>query len=152
MDDDYPSWQECFLREFLSRRDPAFKGTVYDFDRLRQFDKAATTELRDLLYTSLRGMPYERFLQTFYWQIVKAKVLEGTRGRCSRCHSDSHPLDVHHLHYHNHGREHLWLDDLVPLCRDCHEMAFHGHHPDPTGLKLAHQLISMISEAKKIES
>ncbi|WP_416212660.1 HNH endonuclease [Nostoc sp. DedQUE04] len=30
-------------------------------------------------------------------------------------------LQVHHLTYENHGKEHEHLEDLITLCDDCHK-------------------------------
>ena len=78
----------------------------------------------------LRELPYERYLQTEHWGRVRAAVLL-IRGAV--CQAESHysmgdswyggwesDLNVHHLHYHNLGRERY--KDLILLCQYHHSL------------------------------
>ena len=67
-------------------------------------------------------LTYNQFLKTYYWEIVSGKVKNTSNNKCSKCNSDSN-LEVHHLTYKNHGREHItWETDLICLCHDCHQL------------------------------
>lgn len=75
--------------------------------------------------------PYEAYLRTSWWSVVRA-TLFGIRGRaCERCgwkwgQDVDRVLDVHHLSYERLGDE---LDaDLLVLCSVCHA-AEHGQAP-----------------------
>lgn len=71
-----------------------------------------------------KKMPYAEFLQTPYWQTVRATMLERADNRCHRCKAQEH-LQVHHISYEHRGDEMRHLELLVVLCRDCHASA-HG--------------------------
>jgi hypothetical protein len=62
--------------------------------------------------------PYQRYLQTEHWRRTRMEVLSRARYRCELCGVNDR-LEVHHKHY-----ESLWneaLDDLIALCRACHD-------------------------------
>ena len=70
----------------------------------------------------LKDMPYEEYLNTEYWAIVREWMLDFVRGRCQVCNARS-GLQVHHNNYECRGEETRL--DLVVLCRACHEK-YHG--------------------------
>lgn len=68
----------------------------------------------------LRRMPYKSYLRTPHWQRVK-RAAYGKLGRvCHACGYANKEIHVHHLSYKNRGREDM--EDLMLLCKDCHEM------------------------------
>jgi len=74
-------------------------------------------------YTILRGqelrdMPYDEYLQTSHWHSKRYQALDRAKHRCQLCNS-SKRLDVHHRTYENLGHEEP--EDLIVLCRKCHE-------------------------------
>lgn len=78
--------------------------------------------LADLGYPS-----YEAYLRSEHWQDVRRRYRESGRPqRCVGC--DNPRYELHHRSYARIGCEHL--NDLIPLCRDCHEKvhAFHKAH------------------------
>lgn len=79
----------------------------------------------------LRSLPYEKFLKSSYWDIVRRYKLYRSKFRCSLCNCKG-VLHVHHKTYENHGAEHLHLDDLITLCKICHEKF---HSVETKGLK-----------------
>lgn len=98
--------------------------------RLCELDGQKQQELKCLL----SGIPYERFLQTRYWMMVRNVVLELSRKKCREC--SNWASQVHHPHYRFHGEEHLHIFELVPLCGVCHA-ANHGIHVH-AGRRLTH--------------
>lgn len=80
----------------------------------------------DTLY-QLKVMPYKEFLQSLYWDIVRKYKLYKDGFRCKLCNKGGY-LQVHHRTYEHHGYEHLYLDDLIVLCGDCHAK-FHNKLP-----------------------
>ena len=64
---------------------------------------------------------YRIFLKSSYWKRVRKKVLQRDNYTCTRC-GYKNNLQVHHLSYEHHNYEHMHLDDLVTLCRKCHEL------------------------------
>ncbi len=69
----------------------------------------------------LAELPYEQYLQTPHWQLLRRLAKEAAGYRCQVCNGQG-VLDVHHRTYERRGRERL--SDLTVLCRDCHS----GHH------------------------
>lgn len=74
----------------------------------------------------LRRMPYERFLGTQYWWIVRAMLLVRRGAVCEDCRVQHVVLDVHHLNYLHRGSEVFHGEDLMLLCRACH----FARHPE----------------------
>ena len=72
----------------------------------------------------LRTMPYEEYLKTPEWQQKRQEAIRRARGRCQLCNADNNGRYVHHRTYERRGDE--WLQDLIVLCRRCHE---HYHVP-----------------------
>lgn len=67
---------------------------------------------------------YSDYLKSAYWQAVSKAVKAKAGYRCQLCNSP-HDLNAHHRTYEHRGSELDHLDDLVCLCRRCHE-TFHG--------------------------
>jgi hypothetical protein len=94
----------------------------------------------------LRTMPYEDYLRTAHWQMVSQAELQRAGYRCCLCNAagqdprqpiqrtatgglliQAHAeLNVHHRTYERRGCE--LPDDVITLCRKCHER-HHGIHP-----------------------
>lgn len=68
-----------------------------------------------------RKKVYSEFLQSNYWKNVRQNILIRDNNSCVKCNKKT-KLEVHHKTYKNHGKEHLHLDDLITLCRTCHEL------------------------------
>lgn len=90
-------------------------------DALAMLD-ALYSEERDSI-DELRAMPYAEYLKTHYWQELRRSKVRAAGFRCERCRASNVRLDVHHLSYERWGYESR--DDLVVLCRGCHD-AEHG--------------------------
>ncbi len=69
---------------------------------------------------------YGEYLKTDYWITVSKAVKARAGYRCQICNSQ-HDLQAHHRTYDHRGKELDHLDDLICLCRRCHE-TFHGKH------------------------
>jgi 5-methylcytosine-specific restriction endonuclease McrA len=56
-----------------------------------------------------------------FWQELKQKTLELQGNQCATCpaSAEDYPLDLHHRHYDNFGKEEQ--KDVVILCRLCHD-------------------------------
>lgn len=64
---------------------------------------------------------YPIFLKSAYWKYVHNLVVNRDGFKCVKCGNEGN-LQVHHLTYKHHYKEHLHLGDLVTLCRDCHRL------------------------------
>jgi 5-methylcytosine-specific restriction endonuclease McrA len=84
--------------------------------RLRRLAQQART-------AQLRRMPFVEYRNQPEWQQRRREALARARYRCQMDASHDAPLDVHHNTYQNYGDERL--EDLVVLCRACHQK-FHG--------------------------
>lgn len=71
---------------------------------------------------------YHEYLQTWVWQRKRREVYNRCNGICEKC-CDQSMQECHHLTYDRIGNEKL--EDLIGLCRDCHEEA-HGINTDET--------------------
>ena len=68
-----------------------------------------------------KGLTYSEFLKSKYWDKVRRSILKRDGYKCTVCGTEE-KLIVHHITYTNHGYEHLYLEDLVTLCNDCHKI------------------------------
>lgn len=80
-------------------------------------------KLRKDLCKELNALPYQQYLQTRHWKLLRSKALKKAKGKCQLCNASGQQLDVHHRTYDHKGRESL--SDLIVLCHDCHSK-FHG--------------------------
>ncbi len=83
-------------------------------------DRNSTPEQRKRALQTIKAMPYEEFLQTTYWRTISDCLLQRHPTCCSCLKAAS--TQVHHFTYAHHGEEHLYLMDLLPVCRLCHEI------------------------------
>ena len=65
-----------------------------------------------------KNMPYKEYLLTEHWREIRESALKRAGYRCFLC-SKGESLHVHHRTYENLGEESP--DDVIVLCRDCHE-------------------------------
>lgn len=100
--------------------------SVYLFDQCGCF-YGPSPVLLNLHAEELRSMPYQEFLQTEYWGIVRLLVFERHEYCCALCGAEG-ALHAHHRTYEHHGMEHEHLEDLTALCADCHGR-FHNKLP-----------------------
>jgi len=68
---------------------------------------------------------YTAFLKTKYWMGVRQLVITRDGNKCTRC-DNTKRLQAHHLTYKNHFNEHKHLEDLITLCKSCHEKEHEG--------------------------
>jgi 5-methylcytosine-specific restriction endonuclease McrA len=83
-------------------------------------DQRRLDDLRQqALLADYRGRPYAERRQTKEWAILKRQVHRRDGYRCRLCGRDGVELHVHHRTYETYAEERL--EDLVTLCRTCHE-------------------------------
>ncbi len=66
----------------------------------------------------------QRYFKSALWRSVRSRIKARDNYLCKRCGSP-HSLEVHHITYIRFGRE--LPEDLVTLCRGCHQ-AVHNKH------------------------
>lgn len=76
----------------------------------------------------LRSMPYEDFLKTKYWDRVRKMKIKQSGCKCQMCGKKDIELHVHHNSYEHHGDEANHLEDLVVLCKNCHNLFHRTSH------------------------
>ena len=62
---------------------------------------------------------YAEYLASPHWQRIRWAMLWLSGNQCNLCHSQ-HALEIHHASY-DHYPGHERPEDLVVLCRKCHE-------------------------------
>jgi len=73
----------------------------------------------DGLAGRLKGKPYQVFLNSKYWHLVRRKVMKRDGFKCRICQSTDN-LIVHHVTYKHHFKEHKHLNELMTMCTSCH--------------------------------
>lgn len=63
-------------------------------------------------------MEYSKYLKSEHWLTLRGIILRLYGNHCALCRGES-SLEVHHNTYERIGKE--LFDDLVVLCRDCHQ-------------------------------
>lgn len=71
---------------------------------------------------------YERYIHSAAWKKLAAQRLEMDKHICPVCGGEA--TDVHHLTYEHFGNEPM--DDLISICRKCHEKAESLYDPSVT--------------------
>lgn len=108
------SLAECIKEAMANIRRRASPGSQESLD-------ANALEAREVY--ALRDMPYRDYLETEHWGKLRNQVLTRDAHQCRDCGSRRN-LHIHHLTYVRLGRERL--DDLLTLCKGCHEV----RHPE----------------------
>lgn len=62
---------------------------------------------------------YRRYLKSAEWQVKRALAMLSANGVCEMRGCGKPATEVHHKTYARLGHE--WLDDLMAVCRACHE-------------------------------
>jgi hypothetical protein len=68
----------------------------------------------------LINMDYQLYIKSEQWKRIAEKVKERAKYRCQVC-AETANLAAHHNSYENLGDEENHMEDLVCLCRRCHE-------------------------------
>lgn len=116
-------WEIC--KKCKNTGNKNFKLKDFDLDSLPMvMNESRKNRLNDLYryweQHELKNISkYQIYLKSESWQIKRQQVIERDNGFCRRCSSKG--TDVHHLHYNNIYNEDL--NDLILLCRSCHEKA-----------------------------
>ena len=116
-------------QEFEKLIDPAYVSSVYtqfvngdDIVYIPGDLKKMGPHLSPIQRESLKAMDYRKeFLKTRFWKIVRAAVREIADGKCQYCNQEP-GTECHHTTYDHHGWEDEHLEELMWVCRPCHEM------------------------------
>ena len=91
--------------------DASKKAISMETDLLREFEALRLPELKT--------MPYDQYLQSPEWAQIRHRSLMIADNKCQVCEASGVELHVHHKTYERRGEEPP--DDLIVLCKDCHE-------------------------------
>lgn len=91
--------------------------TKWDFWKSEEAERRFALEDAFSYAYALRRMPYEHYLKTLRWRIVRERALQAAGRKCSEC-GTGDDLQVHHLTYARRGCE--APEDLAVMCRACH--------------------------------
>jgi len=94
-----------------------YRGKYHHWNKKakRRKKKKPKRDLREI--ERLKKLPYDKYLQSAWWQKIRKQALNYAGNRCQICNSDG-KLDVHHRTYDRRGNEKQ--SDLTVLCRECH--------------------------------
>lgn len=101
-------------------KDPFICNKCEEKNKKTQYQKEQEEKNKNI--TNLKSMPYKDYLQTDHWKTLRKRKLKQARYKCQIC-SSKEDLNVHHNTYENRGCEED--EDLVVLCKQCHEK-FHN--------------------------
>jgi 5-methylcytosine-specific restriction endonuclease McrA len=91
--------------------------------------------------TEYQNMTYGAYLLTPHWRRLRMKVIRNVNGKCQNCGTSpyySSSLHVHHLTYEHRGYE--TFDELMVLCKSCHE-DLHGRKFTKGGKPTIHEIL-----------
>lgn len=114
-------WEICKKCKHTGSKN--FKLKDFDLSKLEKVFNSDISEKRKELVDhweqfELKNISkYRLYLQSEEWKKKRNQVIERDNGFCRRCSNKG--TDVHHLHYNNIYNEDL--NDLILLCRSCHE-------------------------------
>jgi predicted HNH restriction endonuclease len=80
----------------------------------------------------LKSAEWKAKKQKFYSSKLYKKLKENGKWKCFCCEEGNKALDMHHRTYKRLGHENISVD-LVPVCRDCHNLI---HATEKTGVQL----------------
>jgi hypothetical protein len=109
-------------RDIYAKSDPDLELWLDHFKnplKAKYVVETMRTELTTYMVARLKALPYQVFLRTPYWTIVRAYVMTVRGSRCEKC-SWTGALNVHHMTYSHRGEEFFHLEDLKVLCEFCH--------------------------------
>jgi len=85
-----------------------------------------------------RTMTYQEYLKTDHWQRMRANVFAHYGRHCALCGTGSN-INIHHVTYVKDGRS-IWFreekNDLIVLCKPCHELMHRAERMDPEKHKM----------------
>ena len=108
-----------FPKPVAAKSDRRIYGLAH-WENTEELSEALLERMTPDDFEYLRRMPYKKFLNTFYWRLVRSIKLKACGRKCQCCGCISKLLHIHHKTYEHRGREIFHLDDLEVICKDCH--------------------------------
>lgn len=104
-----------FIRFF---RDPEYKFTL--INNWSVLDNFVGNIIAELPREHLKVCEYKDFLKSDYWKLIQRLILDRDKHTCQHCKAKS-KLQVHHKTYRHRGDEIWFREDLITLCKKCHD-------------------------------
>ena len=112
-----------FLLEYYDCKPEQFKNIIFGIlyndcdqvDAIESIQKSMTEEA--IIF--FKKMPYQMFLNTYYWKTISDYKKEQFGNKCQLCGSEKY-LNTHHRDYSIRGEEFKNLNELTVLCNKCH--------------------------------
>lgn len=93
------------------------------------------------------NVPYDTYMCSPDWRARRKYILSRDNGTCYICGNSTVPMDVHHLTYARFGAEQD--DDLVCLCRTCHERVTDSWHTLRDGIETSRRFNRLVNSYNK---
>lgn len=120
--------EKVFGESFSDMKDWVFSKVDKGYFKCKKFDekelKTKVKEPKKSKKKKQKKQSYDEFLKSGYWRRVRNIVLKRDNNCCCKCGAKTN-LHIHHTTYKHHMKEIDNLDDLVTLCKSCHN-AVHG--------------------------
>lgn len=94
-----------------------FDGTGKRLEVRTSSETVLVSDVIQKIENETEKIDHQEYINSPKWKAKRQMVLERDNFRCRKCGTGKN-LDVHHITYDHLGNEPL--DDLVTLCRDCH--------------------------------
>ena len=133
---------EPWMNRFLPGREipPLVEGELEEHSKSAKTKKFGSSQLHPHQFLSevtktsgkefslgeLKSMPYDKYLKTDHWQMVRKWALAIAAYKCQACSASDRQLNVHHNNYECRGEE--GPSDVFVYCVPCHEK-FHDILP-----------------------
>lgn len=118
--------EKVFGESFLDARDWVFSKVDRGYFECKKITEKELIrkEPKQHKKKKQKKQSYNEFLKSAYWKKVRLLVLKRDNNHCRSCGSSIN-LHIHHLTYEHHLKELNNLDDLITLCKECHN-EIHG--------------------------
>lgn len=98
----------------------SWKKGIKTYDKIQELKRVRDNLNWDAIIKYTKELSYDEFLRTPYWMAIAEYIKYRANFRCQMCNSDEN-LITHHRTYKHHGDEIHHMEDLICICRDCHE-------------------------------
>jgi len=88
---------------------------TYTIEQMLEYKRFSNKEIN-----YIKTLKYKKFLNTPYWKIISKHIKDNADNHCALCNSTKQ-LNVHHRTYEHHGDELHHINDIVCICKQCHQ-------------------------------
>lgn len=110
---------EHYIQVYLNPK-YKWKDDIKTYRKIQLLSYSRLDVYENEIISYIRDMDYNDFLNTMYWKAIAERIKYKANFRCQMCNSNDN-LITHHRTYEHHGDEIHHMEDLICICRDCHE-------------------------------